>query len=276
MINYAERIKENSTWYITTPTQTALKMPLYALEAGHFYAYSDYRVSRDYHDSYLLILTLRGQGFVGDEILSEKEAKIIDCHKPHSYGSINSEWEFLWIHFSGVSAPGLFEIFNDSISSKFKTDDEYKALLLRLLTNFHFQDTLNLLNVSQSLEKLFMLTMHSELTLSKESVDVAINYISAHYSDNITVDFLSNYVNLSKYHFIRQFKKSIGISPYAYLTNFRINEAKRMLIESDRSVDDIAHLSGFLDTANFIRQFKLHTGLTPLQYRKSGAAMVSL
>lgn len=58
------------------------------------------------------------------------------------------------------------------------------------------------------------------------------------------------------------------MSPYEYIINLRINEAKQLLINTSFSVNKIADQIGFLDTNNFIRRFRSRTGVSPLQYRK--------
>ena len=75
-------------------------------------------------------------------------------------------------------------------------------------------------------------------------------------------------IPLSKYHFIRVFKRIMGTTPYNYLTNYRINNAKILLKTTDLSVYEIAERCGFSDTSNFIVQFKKHTGQKPLEYRR--------
>ena len=75
-------------------------------------------------------------------------------------------------------------------------------------------------------------------------------------------------IHISKYHFIRIFKRIIGITPYNYLTNYRINISKTLLISTDKTISEISEECGFSDTSNFISQFKKHTGQRPFEYRK--------
>lgn len=68
--------------------------------------------------------------------------------------------------------------------------------------------------------------------------------------------------------FKRRFKAATGVTLIEYLQNLRIEEAKSMLENSDRAVDDISAEVGYLDCSFFRRLFKRLTGLTPSNYRR--------
>lgn len=63
-------------------------------------------------------------------------------------------------------------------------------------------------------------------------------------------------------------KKTTGLSAKKVLTNYQILRAKSLLIQTTKSIDDIAHVMGFKETTNFIKFFKNNQGITPLAYRK--------
>ena len=63
------------------------------------------------------------------------------------------------------------------------------------------------------------------------------------------------------------FKNETGMNYSAYLLMLRINKAKNLLMNSDRSVAEVAQMTGFKDYRLFSRTFKQETGLTPSQYR---------
>lgn len=103
---------------------------------------------------------------------------------------------------------------------------------------------------------------------SADDVRIVAKYIENNYRSQITVDDMIKDIPVSKYHFIRRFKRAMGITPYSYLTNYRINMSKKFLRSTDKTVSEIAEICGFLDTSNFIVHFKKHTGQKPLQYRR--------
>ncbi|WDT84516.1 helix-turn-helix transcriptional regulator [Alteromonas sp. 009811495] len=92
------------------------------------------------------------------------------------------------------------------------------------------------------------------------------DYIQHNIGNAITIEALADLVFCSKYYFLREFKKSVGETPYQYITHHRIEHSKRLLLTSSLSLSDIAHQMGFNDQSHFNRVFKQHVGLTPKQF----------
>ncbi|MEN9565933.1 MAG: hypothetical protein RLZZ69_1129 [Cyanobacteriota bacterium] len=95
-----------------------------------------------------------------------------------------------------------------------------------------------------------------------------LDYIAVNYSHNILLEDMAAKADLSPSHFSRLFKQTIGQSPYQFLTSYRIEQAKKMLDNSNAVMVDIAINCGFSDQAHFSRVFKKIVGLTPKQYRQ--------
>ena len=108
---------------------------------------------------------------------------------------------------------------------------------------------------------------HQKETYS-EDIAAAVTFIQEHYAQPITIDDIIQDIPISKYHFIRLFRRIMGVTPYSYLTNYRINRSKILLRSTEKTIADIAEACGFLDTSNFISQFKKHTGVRPTHYRR--------
>ena len=68
-------------------------------------------------------------------------------------------------------------------------------------------------------------------------------------------------------YFCRLFKQYTGKTPIEYLNNYRIEQAAKLLIETNDSITDIAFDCGFENTSYFIRKFKAQKSATPKQYR---------
>lgn len=95
----------------------------------------------------------------------------------------------------------------------------------------------------------------------------AIEYIDHHLSQSINLEDLSSYVGISKFHFSRLFKKSMGISPHQYVIQQRIELAKKLLAK-DLSISDIALECGFNSHAHLSKYFRNCVGMTPKAYRQ--------
>lgn len=85
---------------------------------------------------------------------------------------------------------------------------------------------------------------------------------------NLTLDQISAYAGMGKYHFSHMFKKWYGISPMQYYTSKRMEQACDLLQKSVLSVEEIAEQLGYLDSGYFRKAFKNYFGLTPTAYRK--------
>lgn len=81
------------------------------------------------------------------------------------------------------------------------------------------------------------------------------------------LDLLARESGLSKFHLIRVFKKSVGVSPAKFLGQMKIDLAKHWLLKSQKSVVSIAMDLGFSDLSTFNKSFKKALGVTPSEYR---------
>ena len=93
-------------------------------------------------------------------------------------------------------------------------------------------------------------------------------YIRKHYKERFTQEEVAKRFYFSRGYFSSFFKDNTGQTFKEYLDGYRVEQARRDLIYSDKSVLDIALEHGFADSRGFINTFKKIYGITPLQYRK--------
>ncbi|NJM96148.1 MAG: helix-turn-helix transcriptional regulator [Phormidesmis sp. RL_2_1] len=96
-----------------------------------------------------------------------------------------------------------------------------------------------------------------------------LDYIDVHLDQEIKLADLAQLLDISQFHFSRLFKQSLGISPYQYLLQQRVECAKQLLKNTDRLITDIALACGFNSHSHLSKQFKQLTGMTPKAYRSS-------
>ncbi|WP_070000958.1 AraC family transcriptional regulator [Cellulosilyticum sp. I15G10I2] len=284
MFEYQLDISNASEWVTITPHTASYKLPFYMTEIGLFYAGQNYFTQRDEKNTYLLIYTCSGEGHLKYEntnyILKPYTAVIIDCNKYHYYKSTSKEpWVFRWIHFGGMCAqtymnlimetqchaiiildPLTFEEYHSSLMGLSSVSDTYSSVC----TSTHLSNIL-----MHILSSKFNETNNKNYIQHKESINKVIDYISKNYRQEINIDEFAELIHLSKYYFLKIFKQYTGATPYEYVINYRINEAKILLKTTNNSISMIASAVGFLSESNFIKQFKRITHLTPLNYRKT-------
>lgn len=93
-------------------------------------------------------------------------------------------------------------------------------------------------------------------------------YINDHFNQKLTLQEIADQNYISRHALSLAFKDIVGISFKDYLLIFRITEAKKLLITTDLSVEEIASQVGYINVNNFIQIFKEKESITPLQYRK--------
>jgi AraC family transcriptional regulator len=92
--------------------------------------------------------------------------------------------------------------------------------------------------------------------------------MAQHITEDLNLDQLAAQVGLSKFHFDRLFKRAIGLSPSRYQIDLRMNEARRLLRETRKSIIDIALDVGYTNPSHFAKLFRRENGLTPSEYRQ--------
>ncbi|MDV2992533.1 MAG: Melibiose operon regulatory protein [Chroococcidiopsis sp. SAG 2025] len=100
-----------------------------------------------------------------------------------------------------------------------------------------------------------------------ESFKVPLDYIHEHLDRDIKLADLADLLGISQFHLGHLFKQSLGISPYQYLLGQRIERAKQLLKQTDRSIIEIALMCGFSSHSRLSKQFRQLTGMTPKAYR---------
>jgi AraC family transcriptional regulator len=93
-------------------------------------------------------------------------------------------------------------------------------------------------------------------------------YIEENLDEEISLSAIANEVGMSQHYFSRLFKKSTGITPYQYVLKARIEQAKKLLLQSQLSIAEIALEVGFASQSHFTQSFKRFTGVTPRQLIK--------
>ncbi|MFB9279509.1 AraC family transcriptional regulator [Cohnella cellulosilytica] len=104
---------------------------------------------------------------------------------------------------------------------------------------------------------------------SRTALERTKSYIDGHYHENLTIEQLARIAELSPKYYVDLFKKTYGLSTIDYVTEARLNQAKRMIAQSDMKLSDVAHQVGYQDEFYFSRKFKQTTGLTPSAYARN-------
>jgi AraC family transcriptional regulator len=108
-----------------------------------------------------------------------------------------------------------------------------------------------------------------ESGLPQRQLMQVLDYIHASLDQEIKLADLAALLNMSQYHFSHMFKQAIGVAPYQYLLQQRVERAKQLLKKTDQSIIEIALACGFSSHSHLSKQFRQLTGETPTAYRAS-------
>lgn len=108
--------------------------------------------------------------------------------------------------------------------------------------------------------------------LTRNRFAAAIEFMHANLDRSIGIDDIAQAVGLSGSHFARQFRASIGLPPHKFLIQLRLEQAKRLLKETNTSVAEIAFSSGFANQEHLTRLLRKYCDITPACYRRLACA----
>jgi len=270
-----ELVAPESDYYIYSPSRLALDMFLYPLQCGRFFYMPGYSLTRENFDSFLLMYIHKGElnlTFEGNTLCAATgQFILLDCYQLHAYSTAKG-CESMWCHFDGITARPYYNCIVSRLGNVFSLPDTGPALsrlsaILRIFSDAALvQEPLFSKYLTDILTEFLLYTpadVHHYANMAEE----IITYINEHFKEDITVDELASRAGLSRYHFIRTFKKETGFTPHEYLVNTRIATAKYLLKNSRLPIKDICFASGFSGENIFCSAFKRHQGMTPMQYR---------
>lgn len=97
------------------------------------------------------------------------------------------------------------------------------------------------------------------------AVGLAREYLHSNYTEDVSLQELSELTNLSQFHLLRLFRREFGLPPHSYLTQLRLSRVKTLL-GTGLPISQVAADTGFVDQSHLTRTFKRFLGVTPGQY----------
>lgn len=274
-----EGILEDSEIYFCTPSDFAQNALFCLQHLGVFHCDERYEATHPYWESILLLFMDEGALkviFDGQEIVARAgDAVMIDCRQKHSYKALG-ELRFHYIHFTGPGtkayARQLYRLYHGVHISGYP-ESGISHIYRRLQNYARSQVTSqNEHTVSVDIHRILALLAENakkeEAAPSNEAIENAVTYMNEHIDSPCSLEELAEHAGLSKYYFNRLFSSAMGMPPHRYYNAVRIQHAKRLLMTTSGSVEDISEQCGFDTPSNFIRMFKRYEGMTPTAFRR--------
>lgn len=148
---------------------------------------------------------------------------------------------------------------------------EYSVALKQILEEFSTQKIYYRENSSSILKMLLIKLYRDSLNTSENSADAVskvLNYIQANFSQPINNQLLSEMTSYNANHLNRLFLNHTGTTIHQYILSMRINEAKKLLLNTNMPLNTIAEKVGFNNHTYFSSYFKRAENMTPRMFRK--------
>ena len=229
----------------------------------------------NWHENIEIIRIVNGEGVIlcGEKSIAVKknDVVIINANNPHGFiGNDNMEYNCLIIDRkyalkNGIDTNKIF--FNDFIHS-----DNF---VLKLFDEIYkiMNDTPELIDIGATVLPLLCYLYHNfskKKTPSEkhtdETIKNAINYMLINFNNDLSLESIAENVGVSKYHFIRKFKKTTGHTPMQYL-NIQRCEIAKSLLKENYTIKQVAELTGFYNASYFSKVFYSLTGILPSDYK---------
>jgi AraC-like DNA-binding protein len=222
----------------------------------------------------------KGEFLVGDDVYPITEGQLFLIH-PGRIHSGKPDEQLGWsVDTIALKVSLVEELFNSKGFFKFQdfvvADNELKKVFLKtfeLLNGYQasLENEGKLYLLLTDLLKLKATILQRDKTNDNQNgaVERAVDFITKNYRLSFSLDELAAQSFLSKFHLLRIFKIKIGLTPYAYQMQLKLNEARKLIFQ-EKSLTEIAHHLGFSDQAHFTNTFKKHAnGANPSDLLKT-------
>ena len=272
LVKREQDIQEAEGIFVHTPSAFALENLFYIRLEALYTCGPRYEVKRSGLNSFLMFYIKEGELLFEYEgrsfVAHKKDIVILDCMRPQRYQAL-TRTSFYWFHFDGSASRAYFEHFKENRGIHFQNTrgmEEHFVLIHDLMRSGCPDEGIMSVHIHRIMALLF-----SSVGTGGTPSDIVARarvYMDAHYMEKLSAEQIAEASRVSPSHLFRLFRKETGLTPYAYLTNVRMEHAMKMLLNTSYTVEEIADYCAFCSSANFIRAFRQSTGVTPRKYRK--------
>jgi len=149
------------------------------------------------------------------------------------------------------------EAIEESYLSAVVYSAQRQKAIIRLLTQFaeRLSEQVNAMMIRARLEE-------------PRFISMAKQYIQSNITEHIRLEDIARHLNISPFYLCRQFKKHTKLRFTEYLSRVRVERAKKLLLDPNRRVSEVAFEAGFQSLPHFNRSFKRIVGATPTVWRQ--------
>jgi AraC family transcriptional regulator, arabinose operon regulatory protein len=197
---------------------------------------------------------------------------------PHEYYAVEEPWETHWMTFNGSSVLSVLELLALEPWMIFQLRNRLglERIMDAIYVTGKSSDIMKTMECSEQLYRFLVQLRHyifrHDQTRTKSSglnyLQAVFIYIEKNFASQITLEDMAFTIGVTPQHLCRLFKQFLGIRPFDYLTRYRLQVAKEILIGADTPViKEVAKTVGYNDSSYFCAIFKEYEGVTPTEFR---------
>ena len=253
---------------------TSLREELYISEFGHMKWKGKSKVNPYMRNVYFFQFAVKGEVDFCNTPVKCGQGFIVSKQKVHSMSFADTDQEQFWIGFDGKMAGKIVE--------KTGLDPEKHGVFN--IKNFQYAEKI-LKNAFEecgkenneeiALSAFFSLLPFITVSDMPEPVErgyfeAAVSLMKRNHYRSISMESIAKQVNISEKHLCRIFKEKCGLSPKQYMTKLRMEAARKMLVEADLRVKEVARIEGYSSQGAFTQAFTNYFGISPTKMKELG------
>ncbi len=223
---------------------------------------------------YIIHYVTKGNGYYNGNPVTEGQGFLITPGNSVEYhADVENPWEFLWVISPDDAMKEIFVKYNaDPETSIFNYNSvsEVKEIANSIVSkNGEILDPLKTLEIFLRVlnSHTYAPTPARRKSNNETYLDFCVNFIATNIHSKITVEELSALVGVSQPYLHKIFKNKFNISTKEYIVRYKMNHAKKLLIETDMSITEIANSVGYTDVLAFSKAFSSKEKVSPQKYR---------
>ncbi|MEF3091779.1 AraC family transcriptional regulator [Raoultella sp. WB_B2P2-3] len=281
MNSLAQRTQVIENWYRESDDFSTL-VNYRVLRAGHIRTNANFHIQRQSVVGHELIYCLKGRGVVRLENnlhhVQEGNLAWLPVRWPHEHYPDSAEpWEILWLRIDSSKLNSIMHILNvlQAPVFTFQQPEKVTEIYYQLFGLMKSHTLVSDAHCDALCAKLIFTLLENRSQETEKSPVIThrglghlIYQIHSHYNDEWDIGKFMQYCQVSKSQLFRLFQETFNQSPLKWLKNYRLSQARRLLVETDDTIGKIAGQVGYNDPLHFSRDFHRAVGVSPSEFRR--------